>query len=79
MGVDFVPRVRVTGRPLCFPVLTLSHPDTFRRILAGEAAIWAYRAKNCLKEVFGDEIYSNVRNQSSNLSGKITILYQIKG
>jgi peptidoglycan/xylan/chitin deacetylase (PgdA/CDA1 family) len=59
------------GRTSCFPVLALSHPDSFRRILDGEASVWPYVAKNYFKKFFGEDMYSNVRNRSSKLLRKI--------
>jgi peptidoglycan/xylan/chitin deacetylase (PgdA/CDA1 family) len=63
------------GRVSCFPVLALSHPDTFQRILDGKASVWPYVAKNYIKKVIGEDIYSNVRNRSSRLLRKIIKLY----
>lgn len=64
------------GRTSCFPVLAISHPDTFQRILDGKASVWPYVAKSYFKKIFGEkDMYSNIRNQSSRLLRKIIKLY----
>lgn len=59
------------GRTSCFPVLAVSHPDSFRRILDGKASIWPYVAKNYFKKCFGESIYGNLRNQLLGFQQKI--------
>ena len=51
------------GRTPCFPVLAVSHPDSFQRILDGEGSVWPYVAKTYLKKFIGEGMYSKFRNQ----------------
>jgi peptidoglycan/xylan/chitin deacetylase (PgdA/CDA1 family) len=56
------------GRITCFPVLAISHPDSFVRILDGKASVWPYVAKTYLKKFIGEAIYSKLRDRIAGIS-----------
>jgi len=59
------------GLTPCFPVLAVSHPDSFLRILDGEASVWPYVVKTYLKKFIGEVMYSKLRNQFSDFQQTI--------
>ena len=53
------------GRTPCFPILAISHPDSFGRILEGKASVWPFVIKTYLKKFMGEAIYSKFRDRLS--------------
>lgn len=51
------------GRTPCFPILAISHPDSFQRILEGKASVLPYVVKTYLKKVVGEKMYGKLRQQ----------------
>jgi peptidoglycan/xylan/chitin deacetylase (PgdA/CDA1 family) len=59
------------GRIPCFPVLPVSRPDSFGRILDGKASVWPFVVKNRIKNLMGDGMYNKLRNQLSHFQQMI--------
>jgi peptidoglycan/xylan/chitin deacetylase (PgdA/CDA1 family) len=59
------------GRIPCFPVLPVSRPDAFGRILDGNASVWPFVVKNGLKSLIGDVMYNKLRNKLSRFQQSI--------
>jgi peptidoglycan/xylan/chitin deacetylase (PgdA/CDA1 family) len=55
------------GRTPCFPILAVSPPNSFQRILDGEASVWLYLVKTYLKKIIGEVMYGKLRYQLSEL------------
>ena len=59
------------GRIPCFPVLPVSRPDSFGRILDGKASVWPFVVKNGIKNMMGDGMYNKLRNRLSHFQQMI--------
>lgn len=59
------------GRTSCFPVLAMSHPDSFDHILDGKASVWPFVAKTYLRKFIGEGMYGKLRDQLSNFTQAI--------
>ena len=59
------------GRTPCFPILAISHPDSFGHILEGRASVWPFVIKTYFKKFMGEAIYSKLRDRFSDFQQAI--------